>query len=179
LAPARLWLTPGRPSLTLTVNQVDARRLGALIALFERTVGLYASLVNVNAYHQPGSRRENARRQPCSTLQRRLMAALLLAGPGRFLTCEELAAELGEGDRVETVLHILERLAANPGRGVGRRPGERPWTRGSAGTRGSSQLSAFSSAANPGRCGWSSRVMGSRYRNVPRMKRGGVGEADS
>ena len=60
-------------------------------------------------------------------LQRRLMAALLLAGPGRFLTCEELAAELGEGDRVETVLHILERLAANPGRGVGRRPGERPW----------------------------------------------------
>ena len=27
---------------------------GALIALYERAVGLYASLVNVNAYHQPG-----------------------------------------------------------------------------------------------------------------------------
>ena len=57
----------GRPSLTLTVDQVDARRLGALIALFERTVGLYASLVNVNAYHQPGVEAGKARRQPCST----------------------------------------------------------------------------------------------------------------
>jgi len=25
-----------------------------LIALFERAVGFYASLVNINAYHQPG-----------------------------------------------------------------------------------------------------------------------------
>ena len=30
------------------------RSVGALIALYERAVGLYASLVNINAYHQPG-----------------------------------------------------------------------------------------------------------------------------
>ena len=29
-------------------------QLGLLIALFERTVSFYASLVNINAYHQPG-----------------------------------------------------------------------------------------------------------------------------
>ena len=28
--------------------------VGALIALYERAVGLYAFLVNINAYHQPG-----------------------------------------------------------------------------------------------------------------------------
>ena len=28
--------------------------LGALIALFERTVGIYAELIDINAYHQPG-----------------------------------------------------------------------------------------------------------------------------
>ena len=34
--------------------RVDARTVGALIALFERAVGLYASLIHINAYHQPG-----------------------------------------------------------------------------------------------------------------------------
>ena len=28
--------------------------MGALISLFERTVGLYAELIDINAYHQPG-----------------------------------------------------------------------------------------------------------------------------
>ena len=28
--------------------------VGLLIALYERAVGFYATLVNINAYHQPG-----------------------------------------------------------------------------------------------------------------------------
>ena len=44
----------GRPSMTLRVPSADARSLGGLIALFERAVGLYAELIDVNAYHQPG-----------------------------------------------------------------------------------------------------------------------------
>jgi hypothetical protein len=43
----------GRESITITIERVDARSLGALIALYERAVGFYASFVNVNAYHQP------------------------------------------------------------------------------------------------------------------------------
>ena len=43
-----------RQSITITVQAVDARTVGMLIALFERAVGFYASLVNINAYHQPG-----------------------------------------------------------------------------------------------------------------------------
>jgi glucose-6-phosphate isomerase len=44
----------GRQSLSISMRRFDARRLGALIALFERAVGFYGELVNVNAYHQPG-----------------------------------------------------------------------------------------------------------------------------
>ncbi len=44
----------GRQSVTITTKYFNERILGALIALFERTVGIYAELININAYHQPG-----------------------------------------------------------------------------------------------------------------------------
>jgi glucose-6-phosphate isomerase len=44
----------GRPSLRITVERFSAHTLGALIALFERTVGFYGAMVGVNSYHQPG-----------------------------------------------------------------------------------------------------------------------------
>ncbi len=44
----------GRPTVGITLPSVDAASLGALIALFERTVGLYSELMDINAYHQPG-----------------------------------------------------------------------------------------------------------------------------
>jgi glucose-6-phosphate isomerase len=44
----------GRFNLSITMQKLDARSLGALIALFERAVGYYGELVNINAYHQPG-----------------------------------------------------------------------------------------------------------------------------
>ena len=44
----------GRPSLRITVNRFNARILGALIALFERTVGYYGAMLGINSYHQPG-----------------------------------------------------------------------------------------------------------------------------
>lgn len=44
-----------RESITVTVQEVTPRSVGALIALYERAVGIYASLVNINAYHQPGN----------------------------------------------------------------------------------------------------------------------------
>ena len=43
-----------RESITLTIERIDPCSIGALIALYERAVGFYASLINVNAYHQPG-----------------------------------------------------------------------------------------------------------------------------
>ncbi|MGH7897581.1 MAG: glucose-6-phosphate isomerase, partial [Candidatus Binatia bacterium] len=43
-----------RESITITVPDASARTVGIIIALYERAVGFYGSLVNTNAYHQPG-----------------------------------------------------------------------------------------------------------------------------
>ncbi len=112
----------GRPSLWITVPDVSPRSVGLLIALYERAVGLYASLVNVNAYHQPGVEAGKRAAAAVLELQLALLRALRERGPEGG-TCEELAAAAGAGDRQETAFHVLEHLAANPDRGVVKRPG--------------------------------------------------------
>src|SRR5437667_4704447 len=44
----------GRESITITIPDVNAFNLGALIALYERAVGFYGSLIKLKAYYQPG-----------------------------------------------------------------------------------------------------------------------------
>lgn len=44
----------GRPTVSITLPDLSPHTLGALIALFERAVGLFAELVDINAYDQPG-----------------------------------------------------------------------------------------------------------------------------
>ncbi|MCP4808311.1 MAG: glucose-6-phosphate isomerase [Proteobacteria bacterium] len=44
----------GRRSLTLELDGLTPRTLGALIALYERAVGFYATFAGINAYDQPG-----------------------------------------------------------------------------------------------------------------------------
>jgi glucose-6-phosphate isomerase len=116
----------GRPSLTLTIRELDPRNLGMLIALYERAVGLYAGLVGINAYHQPGVEAGKKAAAAVLELQRKVLRALAERGPAGA-TCEELAVAAGVPDEAETVFHVLERLSANHGRGVERRAGATPW----------------------------------------------------
>src|SRR4030095_6804766 len=44
----------GRDSITVSLPEVTPATVGALIALYDRAVGFYATLVNINAYHQQG-----------------------------------------------------------------------------------------------------------------------------
>lgn len=64
----------GHPSLTLVLQRLDAFHLGALIALHERAVSLYAELVDVNAYHQPGVEAGKLAAADVLALQARLAA---------------------------------------------------------------------------------------------------------
>jgi len=98
-----------RQSVTITVPRVDARIVGALIALFERTVGLYASLININAYHQPGV--EAGKKAAADVLALQAKAAASLSAEPR--TADQIAADLGASDAAETVYLVLEHLAAN------------------------------------------------------------------
>jgi len=107
----------GRESMTITVEKLDARAVGVLIALYERAVGLYASLVNINAYHQPGVEAGKRAAGKVLDLQGKILAALRVAA-GKAVTAEELAAEIGIAGETETVFRILLHLVANPDHGV-------------------------------------------------------------
>ncbi len=97
----------GRGSMTITVERIDAATIGALIALFERTVGLYASLVNINAYHQPGVEAGKKAATVVIELQKKVNA-YLSANPGEE-DPERVAAEIGCPDDAEMVFAILRR----------------------------------------------------------------------
>ncbi len=114
-----------RHSVTLTLADVSPRTLGMLIALYERVVGLYASLIGINAYHQPGVEAGKKAAGSVIALKKRIVAALQAAS-GEFVTMEELASRLGSDVSPEPVFKILEHLAANRGSGVKKRP-RSPW----------------------------------------------------
>jgi len=101
-----------RHSISLTIDELTPRSLGMLIALYERAVGLYASLVGINAYHQPGVEAGKKAATGVIALQRRLVAALREASaPAEGQTAETLAAKV-EGSP-ELTFKVLEHLAAN------------------------------------------------------------------
>jgi glucose-6-phosphate isomerase len=106
-----------RHSITITVNEISPKTIGMLIALYERAVGLYASLVGINAYHQPGVEAGKKAAGGVISLKLKIDAALR-AAPGNAFTAESWAAKLGAIDQAELVFKVLEHLAANPGNKV-------------------------------------------------------------
>jgi glucose-6-phosphate isomerase len=98
-----------RESMTLTVRRVDARTIGVLIALFERAVGFYASLVGINAYHQPGVQAGKKAADLVLDLQKGLVSAL----DDTPRTAAELARRAGDPEAAETAYALLEHLAAD------------------------------------------------------------------
>jgi len=99
----------GRESMTITIPRVEARTVGGLIALFERAVGLYASLIGINAYHQPGVEAGKKAAASVLTLQGKVTAVLST----KPQTAEEVAAAIGARNEVESIYWLLEHLTAN------------------------------------------------------------------
>lgn len=110
-----------RSSITITISEVSPRTLGMLIALYERVVGLYASLIGINAYHQPGVEAGKKAATGVIELQRKLLTALRAAS-GTNSTVEALAQQVG-GDP-ELSFKVLEHLAAN---GTIKKQSRSPW----------------------------------------------------
>ncbi|WP_018970763.1 glucose-6-phosphate isomerase [Rubritalea marina] len=97
----------GRPSITISIDTVTPYSVGMLIALFERAVSFYASLVNINAYHQPGVEAGKAAATSFLELLNQVRGALT----GWDKTAEDIA-EATDNDP-ETVYHALIHLASN------------------------------------------------------------------
>lgn len=111
----------GRESITITVRDCSAYTIGELIALYDRTVGLYASLIGINAYHQPGV--EAGKKAAGAILSVKAQILKILAD-GNARTAEEVANEVDalmqtsgakklENLR-ELVFKVLIHLASNP-----------------------------------------------------------------
>lgn len=111
LGTRRALYEGGRPSITISVDDVTPRTVGALIALFERAVGYYATFVNINAYHQPGVEAGKKAAQAVITLQQKVVGGLKDAKGA--VTADELAKAIGETDEAETVWRLCEHMAAN------------------------------------------------------------------
>ncbi|PQV64222.1 glucose-6-phosphate isomerase [Abditibacterium utsteinense] len=99
----------GRDSITLTLGRVDEKNVGMLIALFERAVGFYGFLVNVNAYHQPGVEAGKKAAQSIIEMQNHIFKVL----ESEARSAEQIAVLIGAQDKSEDVFHILRHLAAN------------------------------------------------------------------
>ncbi len=81
----------GKQSLTLELEQVDARSLGGLIALYERAVGFYATWLGINAYNQPGVEAGKKAAEEMLALQVRILAGEPAEGPDAALIRRRLA----------------------------------------------------------------------------------------
>jgi glucose-6-phosphate isomerase len=104
-----------RDSITVTIPQVNPRTVGALIALYERAVGLYGFLVNINAYHQPGV--EAGKKAAAAVLDLQKQVMQVLQAEGDPLSLSDLAQKIGTPERVESIYILLRHLQANQ-RGV-------------------------------------------------------------
>ncbi len=116
----------GRDSITITVSEVSPSTIGALIALFERAVGFYASLINVNAYHQPGVEAGKKAAESILSLQNEVIE-LLTHNLGEAMTSDKIASHLGKPHETEHVFKLCERLSSNPARGIRKIPGSNPF----------------------------------------------------
>ena len=111
----------------LVVGTYRTEDVGAghpLLALFERAVGLYAFLIGINAYHQPGVEAGKKAAQELIAFQGQLLTALRQAG--RPLTPAEAATAAGAPQQAESAYHLLRHLAANSGRGIQQQTGATP-----------------------------------------------------
>jgi glucose-6-phosphate isomerase len=113
----------GRESITITVPCVDAGTIGKLIALFERAVGLYGALVEINAYHQPGVEAGKKAAAGVINLQDRILS-YLIQHRGQTFSIDGIASAAGASEEIETVFKILHHAAANPDHGVVLTPGK-------------------------------------------------------
>jgi len=102
----------GRQSISIAIDKLDTQAIGALIALYERAVGFYASLVNINAYHQPGV--EAGKKMAAAVIKLQIeVLAFLRKNSGKAFTAEEVAKAVHDEDNAETVFKILEHASAN------------------------------------------------------------------
>ena len=101
-----------RMVISMKMNSLSPDNLGALIALYERTVAIYAEFIHINAFDQPGVQGYKSAARNSLDVRKKLFGSL----PKRPVsgTAAELAQRTGLSDQIFSVSGWLDRAAANP-----------------------------------------------------------------
>jgi glucose-6-phosphate isomerase len=102
----------GRFSITITLKFLSPQTFGALIVLYERAVGFYASFLGINAYHQPGVEAGKKAATHMLNLKKQILA-LLKSVPDQKLTPISIAEALQIDEPLENIFKLLEYLSPN------------------------------------------------------------------
>ncbi len=105
----------GRQVITIQIERVGAAELGMLIALYERAVAIYAELIHINAFHQPGVQAYKKAAGAVLQLRRSLFGSLAKLGAVDG-TAAEIAERAGMGDSAVEVAGLLDKAALNSDR---------------------------------------------------------------
>jgi glucose-6-phosphate isomerase len=120
LGTAKALYENGTGVIQISIDKFSEYELGALIALYERAVGFYASMVNINAYHQPGV--EAGKKAAAEILQiQRSLGSFLAENKGKKLTIDAIGDGINLKNQKALVFKLLEHMAAN-GNGIKRNP---------------------------------------------------------
>ncbi len=102
----------GKQTMTITVPDASAYYVGMLIALYERAVGIYAKLVNINAYHQPAV--EFGKKAAGRLIElKNMLRTYLKENAGKSFTTEELATAISRIDEKADIFRLLLHLSKN------------------------------------------------------------------
>ena len=101
-----------RESITITIKEVTPKSIGQLIALFERAVGYYAHLININAYHQPGVEAGKKAASTILKIKKEIYEILRSESPNQ-LTIEEISRRSSFHKKEEIIFKLLNRLSNN------------------------------------------------------------------
>jgi glucose-6-phosphate isomerase len=112
----------GRRVSEIVFESVDPFNLGMLIALYERTVAVYAELIHINAFHQPGveAYKKASKEVGAINLKVQVWIANSANVPWRG-SAAEVAAAIGLADQEKAVAGLLAKFAVNARTFAGRR----------------------------------------------------------
>ena len=110
-----------RESITVTVTEINEFSIGVLLALFERSVGYYSSLININAYHQPGVEAGKKAASDVINLQVKIVDFLSKNSKSSH-SSQEIAEGINSSGEEENVFLICQHLSAQKDRGIKKMP---------------------------------------------------------
>ena len=110
-----------RESITVTVTEINEFNIGVILALFERSVGYYSSLVNINAYHQPGVEAGKKAAGDVIDSQGKIVE-FLSKNNNSSHSAGGIAEGINSSGEEEKIFLICQHLSAQKGRGIKKIP---------------------------------------------------------